>query len=371
MSTFGPAVAVDRFTRTPLFLNYCWRSDAFINHTWAEAAADLEGINHFSKFLQKLDIDEFPRMESMDLDNAIFRAHLGLENQFGEVATTFNSKASYACWTTLLRFQVLDLLLSMTYGVSDAPCIIAPPPTGSSATDLLRALAKWPEHLQSLQRARLKAKTKRLALKNKPDITKEIPVPEENEDDVVDESLEGFNPVLALSGMHATTLATKTEKNLQAMGAALMWILESRALPYDIWPPKKLVSSTFKDLSEKLKLRLNALTVDELLRPLSYAINSSPIVAFCNFDLQHSYGNMRSQYQTRLFLGRYQTPKLGHMVDIVHNVIRAVGVGYSVETSLESYLDPALDSLPQQVPGDTEMFYSTVLLSHTVHYLTA
>jgi hypothetical protein len=97
MSTFGPPVAVDYFTRMPLFLNYCWRSNAFINHTWAEAAADLEGINHFSKYLQKLDIGSFPRMESMDLDDTIFRAHLGLENQFGKVANTFNSKASYVC----------------------------------------------------------------------------------------------------------------------------------------------------------------------------------------------------------------------------------------------------------------------------------
>jgi hypothetical protein len=40
------------------------------------------------------------------------------------------SKAMSKCWTMLLRFQVLDVLLATRSGTSDMPCVVRPAPTG-------------------------------------------------------------------------------------------------------------------------------------------------------------------------------------------------------------------------------------------------
>jgi hypothetical protein len=44
---------------------------------------------------------------------------------------------------------------------------------------------------------------------------------------------------------------------------------------------------------------VGSLSIGELLRPLSYAINSLFMVVFCDFDLQKGHGHVMHQYEVR------------------------------------------------------------------------
>jgi hypothetical protein len=41
------------------------------------------------------------------------------------------------------------------------------------------------------------------------------------------------------------------------------------------------------------------LAIIDLLRPLSYALNSSFLAVFCDLDLQKEFGNVMHQYEVR------------------------------------------------------------------------
>ncbi|KAJ7662041.1 hypothetical protein DFH06DRAFT_1325365 [Mycena polygramma] len=347
--------SVNCFTRSPLFRDYPWRSDSFIDGTWANDASKVDQFKNFAKFLEKLDQNAFPRADSLDYDKATLRALLGLPNvhNIQVQGIGLNSKAVYACWTTLLRFQVLDLLLSVRNGVSDVPSPVCPPPTGEGPSSLLKALAKWPEHLQMLKKARSTEKKKR-----EKTATQTPAQVEEDED--VNTTFEAIAPVQVLSGMRGRTLTSKTYKNIQAMGAALMWVMESRALPDEVWPGNKFVAETYTGMNDsakgKLKRMFNDLTLTDLLRPLSYGLNYAFVAVFCNFDLQNPYGNLLSQYQARSFIGRYRTARLAHVEDAIISVIRLVAIGETAESAMDAFFEPAMELIPSDEAGDTSLF---------------
>ncbi|KAJ7606592.1 hypothetical protein DFH06DRAFT_1347973 [Mycena polygramma] len=347
--------SVNCFTRSPLFHDYPWRSDSFIDGTWANDASKVDQFKNFAKFLEKLDQNAFPRADSLDYDKATLRALLGLPNvhNIQVQGIGLNSKAVYACWTTLLRFQVLDLLLSVRNGVSDVPSPVCPPPTGEGPSSLLKALAKWPEHLQMLKKARSTEKKKR-----EKTATQTPAQVEEDED--VNTTFEAIAPVQVLSGMRGRTLTSKTYKNIQAMGAALMWVMESRALPDEVWPGNKFVAETYTGMNDsakgKLRRMFNDLTLTDLLRPLSYGLNYAFVAVFCNFDLQNPYGNLLSQYQARSFIGRYRTARLAHVEDAIISVIRLVAIGETAESAMDAFFEPAMELIPSDEAGDTSLF---------------
>ncbi|KAJ7900705.1 hypothetical protein B0H14DRAFT_3423314 [Mycena olivaceomarginata] len=122
---------------------------------------------------------------------------------------------------------------------------------------------------------------------------------------------EAWTLVQRLSGLNPKSLLQKTIKNLQAMGTALTWIIESRAFADDLYPLTIRVNDLYQSTHD-VAAQAGTLTVAELLRPLSYALNSSFMTVFCDLDLQKEFGNVMNQYETKLFLGRYRTPRLTH-----------------------------------------------------------
>ncbi|KAJ7833515.1 hypothetical protein B0H14DRAFT_2591419 [Mycena olivaceomarginata] len=97
----------ERFTHTPLFRQYPWRSDSFIFDRWEQDAGEVEGLRAFAEFLARLD----------------------------------------------------------QLGTSDMPCEIHPVPTGTKQTELLASLSTWPDRFERFQKAWLKH-----AKKNSPSI---------------------------------------------------------------------------------------------------------------------------------------------------------------------------------------------------------
>jgi hypothetical protein len=128
--------ASEQFTHTRLFREYTWLSDAFISGTWVQAAGEFD-LKDYGEFLLQLDY-QVPPFSSTDYSDAEWRALLGLANVHALDATRVaaNSKAMSKCWTTLLRYQVLDVLLAMRSGTSDMPCVVRPMPTGTQQVEV-------------------------------------------------------------------------------------------------------------------------------------------------------------------------------------------------------------------------------------------
>jgi hypothetical protein len=105
-------------------------SDAFIFGSWVEAGVAY-GLKDYATFLHDLD-QRVPPANSTAHSDAECRALLGLDNAYNMVRDQVapNSKAVSKTWTTLLRFQVLDVLLATKWGTSDVPCVVGPAPTG-------------------------------------------------------------------------------------------------------------------------------------------------------------------------------------------------------------------------------------------------
>jgi hypothetical protein len=122
---------LERFTHTPLFREYPWLSDAFISGSWVEAASDVDGLKDYATFLVELDL-RVPPANSTAHSDAECRTLLGQDNAYQMVRAQVaaNSKAVSQTWTTLLRFQVFDVLLATRWGTSDMPCVVRPAPTG-------------------------------------------------------------------------------------------------------------------------------------------------------------------------------------------------------------------------------------------------
>ncbi|KAJ7464965.1 hypothetical protein B0H11DRAFT_1922386 [Mycena galericulata] len=332
----------DRLTLSPLFREYQWRSRALAENTWIREEP-IPGLQEFFKTLSSL--DQAASLEkNLDNDHAMFRAHLGLPNVFNYKIvekTSILTRAASVCWITLLRFQVLDLLISLACGTSSAPSSEKSPPKYKAALSLLNGLSKWPTSLASVQKIYRKPQPSGSYLVHNSAYTSEV------------KSIQSV--MVLVSTRWDNTIAGKASKNIQAMAAALRWIVECKAGPWEITGNTR-VSDTYQGLSHEEKQALGPLSVAELLRPLSYALNSSPVVAFCNFDLAKNHGHMLSQYQTRAFLGRRRTPKLAHVEGAILATVRGVSAGEPLAEALQNRLVPALLCMPPQELDDTRIF---------------
>ncbi|KAJ7658373.1 hypothetical protein DFH06DRAFT_1131363 [Mycena polygramma] len=347
-------------TASPAFRQYQWRSDPFIKNTWQDAK--LDGIYaKFRRTLIWLDSEGFP-LDTGNLDNATFRAHLGLPNSYNieiDYKQGYTTKAAGAFWTSLLRFQVLDLLLSVDseYGVSDLPSPSEPPPAGTHPKHLLAALTKWPTCLEALKKefSIHPAVSKGQTLTTEQTLTSLTSSTEK--------AISGFWKLLeALAEMHGSTLAAKTLKNFQAIATGLMWILECEALPLNISVTEKVVDN-FHWLSEDERSKFKAMTLNIILRPLSYILNYSPALAICNIDLSKPYGHVMSQYnarldffRTRAFLGRHRTPRLTRLEEIIVKIVQEVVIGKSVQQAATLHWHSGIVALPLSQYGDFEIF---------------
>ncbi|KAJ6497209.1 hypothetical protein C8R47DRAFT_1212746 [Mycena vitilis] len=340
-------------TASPAFRQYQWRSDPFVKNTWQDATLD-GAYAKFRRTLIWLDSEGFP-LDTGNLDNATFRAHLGLPNSYNieiDYQKGYTTKAAGAFWTSLLRFQVLDLLLSVDseYGVSDLPSPSEPPPVGTHPKHLLAALTKWPTCLKTLNK---EFDIHPAARKGQTLTTQETPT---SLTSPTEKAIPGFWKSLeALVEMHGSTLPAKTLKNFQAIGTALMWILECETLPLNISVTEK-VADTFHWLSEDEQSKFKAMTLSVILRPLSYILNYSPALAICNIDLSKPYGHVMSQYNTRAFLGRHRTPRLTHLEELIVKISREVAIGKSAQQAATLHWHSGIIALPLSQYGDFEIF---------------
>ncbi|KAJ7715696.1 hypothetical protein B0H14DRAFT_3633005 [Mycena olivaceomarginata] len=336
---------LERFTHTQLFREYPWLSDAFVCDNWFEAATAVKGLTDYASFLVELD-QRVPPANSTAHCDAEFRALLGLDNVYHMVRdqVAANSQAVAQTWTTLLRFQVLDVLLAMRWGISDTPCVVRPAPTGIKQIELLTSLT-WEKEVKRIEKeSKKKAGASKAKAKTLDEDQDEIaPAPSTS----VVES-EAWSLVQKLSGMTTRSLLQKTTKNLQAMGTALTWILESRAFADDLYPLSIRVNNLY-DAMPAVAQRAGTLKIVDLLRPLSYALNSSFLTVFCDLDLQKEFGNVMHQYETRLFLGRYRSPRLAYMEELMLTVVRDIAIGTPVDAAISKFL--AKDSeVPMELP---------------------
>ncbi|KAJ7603606.1 hypothetical protein DFH06DRAFT_1350064 [Mycena polygramma] len=325
----------ERFTQSILFRNFPWYSKHLAEDTWRDA--ELNGQNDFLQTMKRIDTEGYPPI-NYKVDDREFRDLLSLSS-FDFSSQAAPSTAAYACWTTLLRFQILDLFLSM-YGVSTEVTPKRPPPQGKAPIALLRALAKWPSHLKTLE-----AQISQLILPSEQDVQEKGPLALERV----------FASIVALLDMPSQTILQKTEKNLQAMGAAMAWIILCDAMPYDIHG-RHLVTSGVEGLPDFFQVKLKSFTVKELLQPLSFGVNSSLLVAACNMNLSNSHGSIPTQYQMRSFLGRCRTPKLAHVERAFFDTVLALSAGKPVRTALIEHLCPALSVAPDGQSADTRLF---------------
>ncbi|KAJ7696646.1 hypothetical protein B0H14DRAFT_2650113 [Mycena olivaceomarginata] len=149
------------------------------------------------------------------------------------------------CWTTLLRYQVLDVLLAMRSGTSDMPCLVRPMPTGTQQVELLTSLSTWPTRFSNFQTSwrnkldRDRKESKKKSRKVKTTVT------EGGYPDGVVAGFEAWALSNSSPGNHQFFLQ-KTTKNLQAMGTALTWILESRASAEELYPTTTLVNTLYQ-----------------------------------------------------------------------------------------------------------------------------
>ncbi|KAJ7862954.1 hypothetical protein B0H14DRAFT_2575178 [Mycena olivaceomarginata] len=357
-------ISPERFTHTQLFRDYSWLSDAFLSGTWVEAATETKGLKSYGEFLLNLD-HQVPLATSVMYSDSEWRALLGLDNIYAverdQVGT--NSRAMAKCWTTVAEIP----------GVG---CLISRRNTGHPIcrTKQAESLSTWPARIAKFQTSWGKQVDQERKESKKKGRTPSGAAVAGTSSSGPAPDCEAWGLVQQLSGMTTKSLVQKTTKNLQAMGTALTWIIESRNAPDDLCPTTVCVDALY-GTTPIAGAATASLTVVELLRPLSYAINSSFLSAFCDLDLQKEYGHVMHQYETRMFLGRYRTPRLAYMEDLVLTVVRDIAIGNPAASAIRKFLSPDSTYLKNMPPANSEdehifMRKSTFLFLQSVNSWT-
>ncbi|KAJ7713566.1 hypothetical protein B0H16DRAFT_1478618 [Mycena metata] len=258
-----------------------------------------------------------------------FRLGLGLEGarEYKHAHYIFGTGRAWMC---LLHFQVLDFMLVI--GSSPSPASTEP----SSVGPLELTSFKHPRGAFHAMPGSLPSNIIEI------DFIRSSDTP-----------VQSLAPVVAFAQVEANSLETKTFKNLQAMQAALAWILEaswlsSRAyifghrfqagdnrtgvllfeVVFPIFPAVKLNLPSLDFPSTKLLNRWSVAHIHNILRPLSYALNISPVLAFCNLNLSKMFFHVdvekeRPQINHLLFVAGRPSPALASMEQRIHNLIRS------------------------------------------------
>ncbi|KAJ7801009.1 hypothetical protein B0H14DRAFT_2615699 [Mycena olivaceomarginata] len=293
---------------------------------------------------------------------------LGLENAYNMVRdqVAANSKAVSKTWTTLLRFQVLDVLLATRWG--NVGCSMRGG-TGSDRvkqTEYERIASGFVDEFQTSyqnevrkieKEAKRKARTSKGKAGAQNDALDGMSAPSPSVE------FEAWSLVQKLSGMTTRSLFQKTTKNLQSIGTALTWIIEvsfskSHASADDLCPLTIRVNDLY-NVTPSVATQVGTLAIIDLLRPLSYALNSSFLAVFCDLDLQKKFGNVMHQYETKMFLGRYRPPRLAYMEELVFAAVRDIAIGTPVDVSIAKFFSPDseyLKNLPPSDPADLSIF---------------
>ncbi|KAJ7180198.1 hypothetical protein C8R43DRAFT_1229808 [Mycena crocata] len=343
---------------TPRFREYCWITQAMQDGSWKQVSAG-QVPPEFGPFLvaiQELDTAAFPH-ESLDLDAIGRREALGLSA--GPISGNKSkfSTGQGQIWATLLHFQVLDLILSWNgFPRNNHSNLFSSGSTAllsnSQAKHFVNSLTEWPEKLSELE-------------KDINDDEKEVNIASETTVQS-QASAESWVPLVALSQIKGGNRKTRTYKNLQAMVAALVYIVElgtpiapvRRAdflYPID---PKSRVTERYPGLDASARSTLSDTTVEQLLRPLSYGLNFSPLVAFTSDkDLQSVHIDLETQWNIRrLLAARESEVALGYMEQGIYDMIRSACAAESVGLILKAEFTNVRKSMPLPLASDTKVF---------------
>ncbi|KAJ7672241.1 hypothetical protein DFH06DRAFT_1319668 [Mycena polygramma] len=330
-------MSVNRLMSSPLFGAVCWSCLPLHDGTWTLLPPDTLGPDHatFLAAVKQLDMAGFPPDSPVDLDGAQFRVALGLDSSLSHLipaSKTYNDGRALA-WECLLHFQVLDLLLAHDHpNVAVQPYVTPSLQKSTSAAKFLKELIDWNSHARKF--------TGQLAPHIAGDISPSS-APNASTDSnshpsQLEAGIESLISVLHLSDIEGETLTSKTFKNLQAMAAGLMWVLE---LGTDHAPaidttgrialrPSDPVQARYARVASSVQLEKlkNLGKVEKLLRPLSYMINISPTLVFVNLDLQALHVDVVVQHQIRHYLAVSQSDlaALRYMEDCLQAVVRTI-----------------------------------------------
>ncbi|KAJ6621960.1 hypothetical protein B0H10DRAFT_2214774 [Mycena sp. CBHHK59/15] len=121
--------------------------------------------------------------------------------------------------------------------------------------------------------------------------------------------------------------------------------------------PKNKAALRYNGLSENQQKALGSTTIEQILRPLSYALNFSPLLAFtAEKDLQNLHIDLNTQLQMRGLLSSRSGEALIYMEHILFSLIKATCVATRVDTVMKSDFKTLRDAMPSQSHADTALF---------------
>ncbi|KAF7335891.1 hypothetical protein MSAN_02326100 [Mycena sanguinolenta] len=331
-----------KLTDTPLFQQTCWLSQAFIDGTWADLSPSALGsYAQFWAALKQMNLIAVPSRNALNMDATDFRIAVRLDSPPSgwHIPKQYNNGRAMA-WACLLHFQVLDLILASDFPHLTKPAAVTPVPctfkNPSSARRLIDPLCQWTMHIQTLKEE----------LETKPSPSLDAPTLQPKS------TVDSFAPVLAFSQIEGQTLKAKTMKNLQAMAAGLVWILELGSETAPLLneagqlaiSPLTPISSRYTsfnmrsgrvpipDLDNAMK-HLKT-TPAQLLHALSYSLNVSSALLFCNLDLSVMHIDLDVEQEiAHSILAAGSKPKaLSYIEQCVHLLARGSSGTFSAES---------------------------------------
>ncbi|KAJ7755944.1 hypothetical protein B0H16DRAFT_1458464 [Mycena metata] len=339
-----------RVTLTPFLRGFQWRSDALINDTWHNIRADdipLDFIEH----MKRLDTQEYPAVHP-GINTVTLRALYGLPNSTEAVKPIPGDRSIPArrCWTTLLRFQVLDLLISLNSGVSEILSAKAPLPIESTAVESSQPILG---PVQPPQLARPSHDVQKAAKECRRKIDKIWAT-------AIHSNNEKPSSRIRQHGVRHKHIVIKDVPKLTSHRSGDLvdyegTVASCQAASSDIAGPNKTIAEVSPWLDDETIRALKGMTIYQLLTPLAAALGFSPLLALCK-NLSKGPGNMFPHLHSRNFLGRHRTPKLAHIESAIFNVVSAIARGQSLQLALTTYMDPAISTMPCPNPEDTSIF---------------
>ncbi|KAF8171745.1 hypothetical protein K438DRAFT_1773045 [Mycena galopus ATCC 62051] len=164
--------------------------------------------------------------------------------------------------------------------------------------------------------------------------------------EVLDSGPATLVPMAAFTDMIQSVLAVKTLKNFQAMGTALVWIIECDVTPLQLSMDNIALYQSFDWLPIEMKEIFAGIKIGPLLRPLTYTINLSLVLAICDHDLTGQHGHISLWYRVRALLGSYRTPRIVHLENIITTVMRHVAIGFPAKDVVLEHWYPGLLAMP-------------------------
>ncbi|KAJ7179714.1 hypothetical protein C8R46DRAFT_1029157 [Mycena filopes] len=342
-------------SHTPRFLSTCWLTQALVDGSWATLTpSDLnEGYATFLAALKTMDERAVPEYSPFDMDGIALRTALGLHPSPEPFPSGYDTGRAQAM-ICILHFQVLDYLLASDFHHRCPLSVLTPAlPTfkhPKAAIRILKPLRAWDRVLESLQ--------------TKLEEQSEPAAEEAHEFTAQPESL---SPMFALSRIEARTHKLKVFKNLQAMAAGLLWILElgSPGAPVLNGAGKLAMQplSPLRDrynngsLSSEILKNLN-LNPAKLLGPLSMAFTISPALLLCDIDLTTTHIDLEitEELSHRLLAAGPRPKALAYVEQCVRSVARGSGGPWSAEKNAIEQLPQLLQKRPTYQTQDLVIF---------------